>query len=68
MANRYGYMTAVLHTIGEDGKTIPVGSSNSLPVVGSGAPVLQPIMFRHMVLYLFLKDKSCIGNSLKISL
>lgn len=36
MSNRFGYMPAVIHTIGSDGKTVPVGSSNPLPTSSSG--------------------------------
>ena len=40
MANRYGYMPNVPHTIGENGRTIPVSETNPLPI---GSPVGIPV-------------------------
>lgn len=36
MAHRYGYLPAVVHTIGFDGKTVPVDGTNPLPTSGGG--------------------------------
>lgn len=35
MSNRYGYMPAVLHNIGSNGRTIPVNDANPLHVISS---------------------------------
>lgn len=44
MSNRYGYFPAVIHTIGADGKTLPVTALNPLPTgAGSGLVTVENI-------------------------